>query len=59
MTCDRCGEPLSVSSYRVTSDVIDMTVCIRCAWTARCLEKYKGTGELTVVEISVDTVSNS
>jgi len=37
--CHRCGEPLSSQTYRILSDIIDMTVCIDCAISAFELSK--------------------
>jgi hypothetical protein len=54
MTCSRCGNPMHPPIYRVTSDIISMEVCYTCSLAARYLERYKGDGELTVVEITLE-----
>jgi ribosome-binding protein aMBF1 (putative translation factor) len=52
VTCERCGETVHPPTYRVTSDILSMMVCYSCALAARYLERYKGTGELSVKEVT-------
>jgi hypothetical protein len=51
MICERCGETMHPPAFRVTSDMLSMLVCYACALAARCLERYKGAGQLSVTEV--------